>query len=60
MFEYYLAEKDEHFQSLLTVGPVPKMAQKIQLSLTTGMVTKQKTTVQRSAFFDQRDFLKIE
>lgn len=60
MFEYHLAEKDEHFQSLLTVGPVAKMAQKIQLSMTTGMVTKQKTTVQRSAFFDQRDFLKIE
>jgi len=47
MFKYHLAQKDMHLKSLLIVGPEPKMAQKIKISMITGMVTNQKTTVQR-------------
>lgn len=54
MFKCHLAQKHKHLKSLLLAGLVPKMAQKIKLPMTTGMVTNQKTTVQRSAFFDQR------
>ena len=60
MFKYHLAQKDMPLKSLLTAESVPKMAQKIEMSMITGMVTNQKTTVQRSVFSDQRDSPKTE
>lgn len=53
-------KKPRTWKSLLIGGPVPKMAQKINISMVKEVATNQETTIQKSVFSDQRDSPKIE